>query len=166
MGLKCRRRQMKNMQRSWKCSLVKKEEAITALRERTADTLLTDLGSVALALHGSDLSITEDTFIPTARCIPDTKERQLVTRSSLQRLRCCVCHLHHKQAMRAPYRVRQCFAKVLKKVHHYRVDVIAGDANSAAYKYYKRKEYQDSHNSSVAVMLNRNATRSHNRTLI
>ena len=36
---------------------------------------------------------------------------------------------------------------------HYRVDVIAGAANAAAYKYYKKQKYQDLYNSSVAVML-------------
>ena len=91
--------------------------------------------------------------MPTATCIQVTKKRQLVTRSSLQRLRCCVCHLHHGQAMEAPYRVRHFFAKVLKKVQHYRVDAIAGDANEAAYEYYKRQEYQNLYNFSVAVML-------------
>ena len=44
------------------------------------------------------------------------------------------------------------FAKV-KKVQHYRVDVIVGDAIAAAYMYYKRQEYKDLYNSSVAVML-------------
>ena len=86
------------------------------------------LESVALAIQGSDLSITEDNFVPTARGIQDTKKRELVTRSSLQRLRCCVCYLQHEQAKKAPYRVRQFFANVLKKVQHCRVDVIAGDA--------------------------------------
>ena len=38
-------------------------------------------------------------------------------------------------------------------MHHIKVDVIAGDANEAAYKYYKKQEYQDLYNSSVAVML-------------
>ena len=52
--------------------------------------------------------------------------------------------------MKTPYRVRQFFGMVLQKVHHFEVDVIAGDA---AYKYYKRQEYQDLYNSSVAVML-------------
>ena len=66
-----------------------------------------NLESVELASEGSDLHITEDNFVPTARCIQDTKKRQLVTRSSLQRLLCCVCHLHHEQAMKALYRVRQ-----------------------------------------------------------
>ena len=33
------------------------------------------------------------------------------------------------------------------------VDVIAGDANAAAYIYYKSQEYPDLYNSSVAVML-------------
>ena len=55
--------------------------------------------------------------------------------------------------MRAPYRVRQFFAKVLKNVQHRRVDVLAGDANAAAYKYYKRQEHHDLYNSSAAVML-------------
>ena len=55
--------------------------------------------------------------------------------------------------MRAPYRVRQFFAKVLKNVQHRRVDVLAGDANAAAYKYSQRQEHQDFFNSSVSVML-------------
>ena len=78
----------------------KAEEALTDLRERTADTPFSDVGTVALAFEGSDLSITEDNFVTTGRCIQDTKERQLVTRSALQRLRCCVCHLRHEQAMK------------------------------------------------------------------
>ena len=82
-------------------------QAITDSRERTADTLFSDLGTVARVLEGSDLNITDDNFVLTAPCIQDTKNRQLVTRSSLQRLRCCVCHLNHEQAMRSPYRVRQ-----------------------------------------------------------
>ena len=82
----------------------KAEEAITDSRERTADTLSTDLESVALAIEGSNLNITEDNFVPTAKCIQDTKERQLMTRSGLQRQRCRVCHIHHEQAMKAPYR--------------------------------------------------------------
>ena len=45
------------------------------------------------------------------------------------------------------------FAKVHKTVQHYRLDVIAGDANAAANKYYKRQEYQDLYNFSVAVTL-------------
>ena len=40
-----------------------------------------DLESVALAIEGSDL---KDNLVPTANCIRDTKERQLVTRSGLQ----------------------------------------------------------------------------------
>ena len=87
--------------------------------------------------------------MPTAKCIRDTKERQLVTRSGLQGLRLRVRHLHHKQAMTAPATVRQFFGTV----HHFKVDVIAGDANAAVYKYYKIQEYQDLHNSSVVVML-------------
>ena len=55
--------------------------------------------------------------------------------------------------MNAPAAVRQFFKTVLQQVHRFKVDVIAGDANAAAYKYYKKQEYQDLHNSSVAVML-------------
>ena len=47
------------------------------------------------------------------------------------------------KAVGAPYHVRQFFTIVLKKVQYYSVDVIAGDANAAACKYYKRQEYQD-----------------------
>ena len=65
------------------------EEAFTDLRERAADTLFTGLESVALAIEGSDINITEDNFVPTAKCIQDQK-KQLVTRSGLQKLRCCV----------------------------------------------------------------------------
>ena len=38
------------------------------------------------------------------------------------------------------------FAKVHKKVQHYRVDVMAGDASAAAYQYYKKQKYQDLYN--------------------
>ena len=112
-----------------------------------------NLESVALATEGSGLSITEDNVVPTARCFQDTKKRQLVTRSSLQRMRCCACHLNHEEAMKEPCRVRQSSSKVIKNVQHYKVDVIAGNHNAAAYKNYKRQEYQDLSNSSVGVML-------------
>ena len=125
----------------------KAEEAITDSRDRTPDTFFTDVESVALAIEGSDVNITEDSFVPAAKCIQDTKERQLVTRSGLQRLRCCVCHLHHEQAMEAPYRVRQFFRTVLQQVHRFKVDVIAGEADAAAYKNYQKQEYQDLYNS-------------------
>ena len=42
---------------------------------------------------------------------------------------------------------------MLQQVYHFKVDVIAGDANAAAYKYYKKQEHQDLHDSSVAIML-------------
>ena len=125
----------------------KPRRVITDSRGRTADALFMNLESVAFAAEDSDLSMTEYKCVPTARCIQDTKKRQLVTGSNLQRLRCCVCQLHHEQAKKAPH--RQFFANALKKVQHYRVDV----ANATTNKYYKRQEYQDLYNSSVAVML-------------
>ena len=53
-----------------------------------------------------------------------------------------------------PSSPRQFFER-LKKGQHCMVDVIAGDANAAAYKYHKKQENQDLCNSSVAVMLMR-----------
>ena len=136
----------------------KPERALSDLREKTVDTLLSDLGTVALVIDGSDLDMTEDNSVPSARCIQDTKKRELVTRSNLQRLRCCVCHLHHEQSLRAPHRVRHVFAQALKKVQHHRVDVVVGDATAAAYTYYKRQEYQALYNSCIAVTLRENST--------
>ena len=76
-----------------------------------------------------------------------------MTRSSLPRLRCCVCHLHHRWAMKSPAAVQQFFKTVLQQVFPFKVDIIAGDANDAAYKYYKSREYQHLHDSSISVML-------------
>ena len=118
------------------------EGAITESRER-----------IALDIEGTNPDDIEDGIVPTTDCIRDTKDRQLVTRSGLQTLRCCVCHLHHEHAMKAPSRVRQFFKTVLQQVHHFKVDVLAGDANLAAYKFHRKQQYQDLHNSSVAIML-------------
>ena len=137
----------------------KPERALADLREKTVESLLSDLGTFALVIEGSDLSMTEDNSVPTARCIQDTKKRELVTRSNLHGLRCCVCHLHHEQALRAPHRVRQVFAQALKKVQHHRVDVVVGSATAAAFRYYKRQEYQALYKSSIAVTLREKSTK-------
>ena len=55
--------------------------------------------------------------------------------------------------MNALASVRQFCKTVVQQVHHLKVDVIAGGANAAAYKHCKRQEYQDLHNSSVAIVL-------------
>ena len=55
--------------------------------------------------------------------------------------------------MNAPGSVRQFFKPMLQHVHNFKVDVIAGDVNAAAYKYFKKRQYQDLYNSSVAEML-------------
>ena len=55
--------------------------------------------------------------------------------------------------MNSPAAVREFFGTMLQQVCHLKVDVIAGDANAAAFKYYKKQEYQDLHSSSVAIML-------------
>ena len=60
------------------------KEVIAGPRERTAASLFSDLEAVASVVECSD-SNTDDNFVPT-RCIQDTKERQLVTRSRPQRL--------------------------------------------------------------------------------
>ena len=118
----------------------KTNRATEASRERSAGQLFNDSESVALVVEGSDLGTSEDCFEPTASCINDTKKRQLVTRSGLSRPRCCVCHLHHKWAMNTPAAVREFFKTVLQQVCHFTVDVIAGDANAAACKYYKKNK--------------------------
>ena len=46
----------------------KTEGATTESRERTAESLFDNLGSVALVVEGSDFGTTEDRFEPTARC--------------------------------------------------------------------------------------------------
>ena len=124
----------------------------TESRERLAEQLFDLLELVALVVEGSDLGTTEAPFEPTARCINDTKKRQLVTRSGLPRLRCCVCHLHHKWAVKSLAAVRH-FSKQFFNKCHFEIDVIAADTNAAAYKYYKNQEFQDLYDSSVAVML-------------
>ena len=55
--------------------------------------------------------------------------------------------------MNAPVAVRQLIKRVLQQVHNFKVDVIAGDARAAACKYYKKQEYRDLYNSSVAIRL-------------
>ena len=50
------------------------------------------------------------------------------------------------------------FSQKYFKQYNNMVDVIAGDANAAACKFYKRQEYQDLYNSSVAVRFQRNIT--------
>ena len=47
--------------------------------------------------------------------------------------------------MKSPAAVRQFFKTVLQQVCHFEVDVIAGDANAAAYKYYKSQEVNTGH---------------------
>ena len=107
-----------------------------------------------MVIEGTSSESIGDDIAPTAKCIKDTKKRNLVTRTGPQKLICCVCHLHHKQAMNAPAIVgRQVLKKVLQKVHGLKVDVIVGDANSAAYRcFLRRQESQDLYNISVAVM--------------
>ena len=72
----------------------KTDRATEASSERSAEQLFH--GSVCCVSCAADLGTSEDCFEPTASCINGTKKRQLVTRSGLSRLRCCVCHLHHR----------------------------------------------------------------------
>ena len=55
--------------------------------------------------------------------------------------------------MNSPAAVGDFFKTVLHQVYHFKVDVIAGDANDAACKYYIKQEHRDLHDSSVTVML-------------
>ena len=117
-------------------------------RERTAEQLSDQLESVALAAEGND-----DPSEPTARCINDTKKVATADQIwTFSRLRCCVCHIHHMCAMKSLFVAREFVKTALQQVCHFKVDVIVGDANAAAYKYHKNQECQDLHNSSVAIM--------------
>ena len=130
----------------------KKQEELLQIREREQLIRSTmTWGLLRWPCEGTNSDVSEDGRVPTTECFQDTKRRQLATRSGLQRLRCCVCHLHQKQAMAAPATVRQFFKTVLQQVHHFKIDVIAGHANAAAYRYYKKQVYQDLNTSSVAV---------------
>ena len=71
------------------------------------------------------------TFALTASCMNDTKKKQLVVRSGLSRLRCCVCLLHDKRAMNSPAAGGEFFKTLFQQA--YQVDVGAGDAHAAAY---------------------------------
>ena len=62
------------------------------------------------------------------------KRVQLLTRSGLPRLRCCVCHIHHKCALKSPAAAREFFKTVLQQMCHIKVD-----ANAASDKYYKSR---------------------------
>ena len=55
--------------------------------------------------------------------------------------------------MKLPAAAREFFKTALQQVCHFKVDVIAGDANAAAYKHCRNQECQDLNNSSVAIML-------------
>ena len=99
------------MQRFSRLSLAKAGGSLTDSHERVADTLFSDLESVALIIEDND---TKGHFVSTADCLRDARERQLVTRSGLQRIRSCVCHFHHVRAMNAPGSVRKFFTKVLQ----------------------------------------------------
>ena len=136
----------------------KTKRAATGSRERTAEQLFDHLESVALVVEGSDLGTTEDPFEPTARCINDTKKRQLVTRSGLPRLRCCVCHLHHKWAMKSPAAVRQFSKRCFNKCVTLRLMSLREMPALQHRSTTKSQECQDLHNSSVAVMLRKIAT--------
>ena len=123
---------------------------MTDSRERTADTLKNCLKSVALFIEGINPDVTEDDNVHTTEFIQDIKK---VTRWDLQKLRCDVCHLLHKQTMTTSTAVQQFFKTVLQQIRHFKIDVIAGDVNTTACRYYKKQVFQDLYNSSVVVML-------------
>ena len=77
-----------------------------------------------------------------------------MTRSNLQRLRCCVCHFHHEQALRGHLIVFDIFSqKYLRRYDTTGLMLFAGDATAAAYRYQQRQEYQDLCKFWVAVTL-------------
>ena len=110
--------------------------AVRESRERSAEELFADLESVASAVEGSDLGPSENPLSLQQVASMTPKKRQLVTRSGPPRQRCRVCHFHHKRAKNSPAAIREFSKTALQQVCHIKVDVIAGDANAAAYKYF------------------------------
>ena len=128
----------------------KTERATAESRERSAEQLFDTLEPVALAVEGSDLGASEDCFEPTASCINDTKKRQLVTRSgpdwdAVSAISTTSGRWIH--LLMFENSSEQCLNRCVTS------RLVSGDANAAAYKYYEKQEYQDLHNSSVAIML-------------
>ena len=114
----------------------KTERATTESRERSAEQLFDTLEYVALVVESSDFCTIEEPFERTARCINNTKKRQLVTRSDLPKIKMlCMPSPPHTCAMNAPARCSTVFWNgASASVLHFKVDVMARDANAAANK--------------------------------
>ena len=111
------------------------------------------LGPVAVVIWGSDLSITEDNVVPL-RDVFRTRRKGNWWPDQIfgdYHVVCAISIMSKQWGHLIVFDIF--FAKVLKKVQHCRVDVIAGDATAAAYRCYKRQSCQALYNSSVAVML-------------
>ena len=124
------------------------ERALADLRDQTADTLFSDLETVALAIESS-----EDNFVPTVRCIQVTQEASGNQIKSSQTTVLCMPS-PSRAGNEGTLPCSTVFRKsTSERYNTTKVDVIAGDAIAPAYKYHKRQEYQDLYYSSVAVML-------------
>ena len=120
-----------DMQQSLRSSLAKRQKEQP--QNRASDLLSSSLLIWSPLHHLWKAATSVQLRTPFSQCnLHHTKKRHLVTRSGLPRLRCCVYHLHHKWAMKSTAAVRQFFKTVLQQVCHFKVDVIAGDANAAA----------------------------------
>ena len=64
-----------------------------------------------------------------------------------------MCVISTKWVMNSPAAVREGCKTVLQQVCHFKVDVIAGDDNAEAKRYFQKKKKSRSLQSSAAVML-------------
>ena len=72
----------------------------------------------------------------------DPRERTCLRRAGLRKVRACVLHLNYMEAKK-PKNARDWLCFVFRQCMEHGVDIIAGDANSAASTFYKRQEFCD-----------------------
>ena len=129
-------------QRSLRWDLVRNQKEHSQIREGEQLTHCLWIWSpVALAIEGSDLCIPEDNFC--AYCKMNTGTKKRTTGDQIKSFRDCdVAYAISIMSKQWKHLIvfTQFFAKVHKKVQRWRVDVIAGDANAAENKCYKRQK--------------------------
>jgi hypothetical protein len=116
-----------------------KAAKVTASRDRT---------SAAFAADTEDrLTVWWCVFQVSFGHLSDKEEP--LSRSGLNRVRVCVYHVNNVAAKRKPDIVRGHLAAMAIDICQLQIDIVAGDANGAAYSYYKRQRNPSPRNSSA-----------------
>ena len=113
-------------------------ERVTAeSRDRSAEEFFDSLESVALAVEGSALGTSEAPFSAYSKMRQRHQEE-----ATGDQIWSSNTHLCHERAISARNQwtcyYSKVFQAVLQQVRHLKLDVIAGDANTAAYKNHKK----------------------------